>query len=154
MTLDLGDEALAGSALTGTFPMNSTGSAGDAVTWDATNDRFTQTSAANETVYGVLAGPAPATAGDPAPVHIGGVLVAAVGTGVVQGDILVTTATAGELDTSAGVNARTITIDEGGTTVHGEFAPVHPWAASDTAGTNPFNESESAPAGGAIVRLL
>lgn len=154
MTLDLGDEAASDVGIHLTLPANSSGSAGDAVTWDAANDRVDQVSSTNTSIYGVLAEDSPSTAGNRVGVWVHGPVVASVASGVTNGDIMVGSSTAGQMAASSGVNERTVAIDEGGTTNHGEVALGHPYAISDAGGTNPLQESMSMDSNTAVIMVL
>lgn len=151
MTLDLGDELAAGAAVSITVPGETDFSAGDAVTWNASNDRVEQTDAAGEDVFGIAAEDAPGTAGDGASIWIYGPVVASVGSGVVQGNVLVTGSTAGQLEQNADATGMSVDVD--GTADQGIFAPANPMAITDIAGSYPYGTGNSLPAGSAGVLL-
>lgn len=152
MTLDLGDEAVAGETETYDFPTNSDVSAGDALVWDAGNDRLNRTSAAGENVFGIAAEDNPTnTNGALTSVHVGGPVVASAGGSVVQGDVVVSGSTAGQLDQNADGTGKSTDID--GTTDQGVFAPANPIALTDSGGSWPENTGNSLGSNEAVVRL-
>lgn len=152
MTLDLGDEAAADTTVTVPLPCNSSGSAGDAVKWDSSNDRVTPTTAAQDDVVGVLKEDSPSSAGDPASVHVHGPVVVNAGGSVVHGDVL---------DTSGSTNGRLVqnsdstgkATDVDGTTDRGIFAPANPEAYSDSGGSWPPQSGNSLGTNEAVVML-
>lgn len=151
MTSDLGDEAVAGEATTVTLPSNTAGVAGDAVTWDSSNDRVDATDASTEDVFGVLAEDAPGTAGDPVSVHIHGPVVANAGGSVVQGDVLIPSSTEGQLAQNSDGTGTQVDVD--GTTDQGVFAPANPYALTDSGGSWPLTEGNSLGTNEAVVML-
>lgn len=151
MTLDAGDELAADTAVAIPIPAETDFSAGDAVTWNASNDVVEQTDAAGEDVFGIAAEDAPGTQGDLASIWVYGPVVANVGGSVVQGNVLVAGSTAGQLDQNADATGMSVDVD--GTTDQGVFAPANPVAITDEAGTYPYDGGNALPAGTAGVLL-
>lgn len=151
MTLDLGDEAVADSTVTASLPANTAGTAGDAVTWDPGNDRVDATDANGENVVGILAEDAPGTAGDPASVHVSGLVVANVAAGVSHNDILLSSGTEGQLRANPDNTGHEVDVD--GTTDQGLFAPANPQAFTDAGGSWPPQDGNSLGSNEAVVLL-
>lgn len=151
MTLDLGDELAADAAVAITVPGDTDFSAGDAVTWDASNDRVEQTDAAGEDIFGIAKEDAPDTAGDGVSIWVYGPVVASVGGSVVQGDVLVTGSTAGQLDQNADDTGMSVDVD--GTADQGVFAPANPMAITDEGGSYPYDGGNALPDNAAGVLL-
>lgn len=151
MTLDLGDEAVTDSAITVSLPSNTAGVAGDAVRWDSSNDRVDATDANGENVIGILAEDAPGTAGESASVHVSGLVVAHVATGVVHNDSLLASGTEGQLRSNPDSNGMEVDVD--GTTDQGLFAPANPIAFSDAGGSWPPQQGNTLGSNAAVVKL-
>lgn len=152
MTLDLGDEAVPDHAVAITVPANTSFVAGDAVKWDATNDRVQETSANDDDIFGIAAEDSPGTAGDPASVFIQGLVVANAGGNVVQGDVLLAgSSTNGRLIQNSDSTGKVVDVD--GTTDQGVFAPVNPEAVTDSGGSWPLATGNSLGTNEAVVRL-
>lgn len=152
MTLDLGDEAVSGSAVTITVPGDTDFSAGDAVKWDSGNDRVEQTDAAGDDVFGIAKEDAPSSAGDLASIHVMGLVVANVGGSVVQGDVLISdSGNAGQLQQNGDSTGKQTDVD--GTTDQGLFAPANPEAVTDSGGSWPMQEGNSLGANEGVVLL-
>lgn len=140
MTLDLGDEAVSGATIQVPLPANSAGVAGDAVTWDSSNDRVDATDATGESVFGVLAEDAPSSAGGIVSVVVHGLVVANCASGVVQGDTLLASGTEGQLRANPDSVGREVDVD--GTTDQGLYAPLN-YAKTDSGGSWPLDGSQS-----------
>lgn len=152
MTLDLGDEAFPDNAVSITVPANTSFVAGDAVKWDATNDRVEETSANDDDIFGIAAEDSPSTAGDPAAVWVQGFVVANAGGSVVQGDVLIAdSSTNGRLIQNSDSTGKVTDVD--GTTDQGIFAPVNPEALTDSGGSFPLATGNSLGSNEAVVRL-
>lgn len=131
--LDLGDK---GHRHGDTVALESdgTGVAGDFVTFN-TSAQVTPTSATGDQIVGVLSEDAP-SAGDDVAVHVQGVVVGNVATGIAAGDWLSSSATAGQADATDGSTSGSVhTIDysrTGTETIHTE----NPRALEDEDGDN------------------
>lgn len=143
MSQELGDEPL-GFGVTRTRESDGTNlSAGDAVSVDASN-QITPTTDGSD-FYGVVAGPADdnttlsdLSAGDLVSVKTFGDINANVGGSVTEGDLLETSATAGQLAQNGTGTEQDV--DEGGTATY-TLALSTAKALSDAGGTAPSGES-------------
>lgn len=152
MTLNLGDEAIADNAVKVTFPGGTSGVAGDAVKWDAGNDRVTETTANDDDIFGILATDTGSSNDDPVDVWIQGLVVANAGGSVTNGDVLLASSgTNGQLVQNGDATGKVTDVD--GTTDQGLFAPVNPEAVTDSGGSWPFVNGNSLGANEAVVRL-
>lgn len=125
-------ESVYGSAVVATEETDGTGSKGDAVKLNA-SDQVTPTTAAGDDMYGVLAENASAkSAGDTVAVVIGGDVIANAGGGVTKGSLVTPSATAGQLASNA--QGRVQAVDEGGTATY-TLAQGDPKALSDSGAT-------------------
>lgn len=136
MSLDLGDSAF-GRAITIQYESNGSGSAGDAVTINS-SDQVAPTSSAGEDVFGVLAEDSPSS-GDDVTVVVHGDVIANAGGSVVASNVVVSSTTSGQLAQNADATGRSVDVD--GTTDQGVFAPANPYALTDSGGTLPDGNS-------------
>lgn len=138
MSKELGDAWSSGPQLTRTVESDGTAmSVGDAVTMDASQQ--VGPTGDGDDVYGVLAGPANdntdidnLSAGDDLSVVVHGPVIANVGGSVTNGDLLETSATAGQLAQNA--SGTEVDVDEGGTATY-TLALSTGRAYSDAGGT-------------------
>lgn len=152
MTLSLGDEAIVDNAVKITVPGGTSGTAGDAVKWDSSNDRVTQTTANDDDIFGVLAEDTGSSNDDPVNVWIQGLVVANAGGSVVQGNVLIAdSSTNGRLSQNSDSTGKVTDVD--GTTDQGVFAPVNPEAVTDSGGSWPLTTGNSLGSNEAVVRL-
>lgn len=122
MSKELGDSWTTGPQLTRTVESDGTAvSIGDAVSIDASQQ--VGATGDGDTIYGVVAGPSDdgtdmsaLTAGDELSVVVHGPVIANVGSGVTNGDVLETSATAGQL--AANAQGGEQAVDEGGTATY------------------------------------
>lgn len=136
MAIESGDYNVYGSdAIVLTYESNGSGSAGDFVTMNS-SDQVAPT-ADGDTIFGVLAADSPAAGEDVAVVKFGDVIANVAG-GVVAGDVVETTATAGQA--AANAQGKEQAVDEGGTATY-TLAQGNPEALVDAGGTTPTGNS-------------
>lgn len=130
MPKELGD-ALYTHVLSITLPSDGTGSAGDFVTFDS-SDQVTPVAASDDDIVGVLGDDSPDSAGEKLTVHVSGVVAGNVATGTSTGAILQPDGTnAGR--TTGNSQGTTHSVDEGGTAIY-DLAPANPMAFSPEGG--------------------
>lgn len=152
MTLSLGDEAVADNAVKITVPGGTSGVAGDACKWDASNDRVIETTANDDDIFGIFAEDTGGSNDDPVAVWIQGLVVANAGGSVVQGDVLIAdSSTNGRLIQNSDSTGKVVDVD--GTTDQGVFAPTNPEAVTDSGGAWPLVTGNSLGTNEAVVRL-
>lgn len=138
MSLDLGDSPFPGNTISVTRDSDGTGSAGDAVTYDA-NDQVTPVSAADDNIVGVLAENSPDSAGEDVSVVVFGPVIANATSALAGDDVADAEGTnAGRL--AANAQGRSHQVDEGGTAVY-RLSMGNPWCLIASGGTLPDGNS-------------
>lgn len=133
MAQELGDYAvLSDVAVVYSYESNGSGTAGDFVTINS-SDQVAPTSD-GDTIFAVLAEDSPSSSGDEVAVVRFGEVIANTASGVTAGDVLETSATAGQA--AANADGKEKAVDEGGTATY-TLAQGNPEAVIDAGGTLP-----------------